>query len=84
MSNVIVLDGCDYTFDIYTVVVIGVCEHVKYIASIDVKFSSVMCLWTFPLYNAVVMDVCEHVLSIVSRYIKCSSNWCMWTCHIYC
>ena len=44
MSNVIVLDGCDYTFDIYNVVVIGVCEHVRCIANIDVKCSSVMCV----------------------------------------
>ena len=51
MSNVIVLDGCDYTFDIYTVVVIGVCEHVRCIASIDVKCCNFMCVWTYPMYN---------------------------------
>ena len=33
MWNVIVLDWCDYTFDIYDVVVIGVWEHVRCIVS---------------------------------------------------
>ena len=37
MSNVSVLDGCDFSFDIYDVVVVGVWVHVKCIASRYVK-----------------------------------------------
>ena len=41
MWNVIVLDWCDCTFDIYDVVVIGLCEHVRCIVSKCVKFISI-------------------------------------------